>query len=97
MKNKLFLLMLVTGFSFVKADAQYVRSKPGFSVNLSIGSRERVQHRGSVWVGPEWEWRGDRYVEIPGHWERERFGSRWIPGHWAGSRRGYRWIPGHWR
>src|SRR6266496_1744226 len=44
---------------------------------------ERVgPRRGSVWIGGNYEWRGDRYVWVGGHWEPERGGFRWQAGRW---------------
>jgi len=97
MKKKLFVMLLLSGLLYINADAQFVRRRPVFSINVNAG-HDRAPNRGAVWVGPEWEWRGGRYVEVPGHWIKpERMGTRWIPGHWNNTRRGSRWIPGHWR
>jgi hypothetical protein len=98
MKKILFVIIVLLGFLLIKADAQYVRRKPGFSVNISIGAPGPAPYSGAIWVAPEWEWRGGRYVEVPGHWVRPaRHGAIWINGGWAYSKRGYRWRRGHWK
>jgi hypothetical protein len=96
MKKTVLVIMVVLGLSLMKADAQYVRSKPGFSLNISIGAPGPPPYRDAIWVGPEWEWRHGHYVEVPGHWVRRGRGA-WISGDWVQHRRGYRWHRGHWR
>jgi hypothetical protein len=95
MKKIIVCVALLAGLSYYKADAQWVRRRPAFGVGVSVGP---APYPGAIWVGPEWEWRGGRYVEVPGYWARPK-GPRayWVPGHWKATRRGERWIPGHWR
>jgi hypothetical protein len=97
MKKILIVAIALLGLSIVKADAQYVRVKPGFSVGITIGAPGPAPYSGAIWIGPEWRWRGSRYVEVPGYWARPGRYHAWIPGHWRYARRGYRWVPGHWR
>lgn len=55
-----------------------------------------VQPRpGHVWIRGHYEWR-NRWVWVPGHWERARAGQHWVPGKW--ERRGNRWVwqKGYW-
>jgi hypothetical protein len=92
MKKIIIALVIIVASIFNKAQAQFVRQRPSFSVNVAVG---RPPFAGAIWIGPEWEWRGGRYVEVPGYWARP--GRVWIPGHWKMTRRGERWIPGHWR
>lgn len=97
MKKIVFVVITLLGLSLLKADAQYVRRKPGFSVHISVGAPGPAPYGGAIWVAPEWSWRGGRYVEVPGYWERPGSHHGWISGHWKYTRRGYRWVPGHWR
>lgn len=99
MKKIVFVVMLLLGLTLLKADAQYVRRKPGFSVNISFGAPGPPLYAEGVWVRPEWGWRGGHYVEVPGHWVRApRRGSVWVSGGWVYSHhRGYRWRRGYWR
>ncbi|SRR5260221_7145007 len=99
MKKILLALIVFLGFSLLKADAQYVRRKPVFSVNVNVGAPAPRPYPEAIWVGPEWEWRGGSYVEVPGHWVRPaRRGGVWVSGGWIYSHhRGYRWGRGHWR
>ena len=97
MKRIFIVATIMLGFSLLKADAQYVRRKPSFSVNVSIGAPGPAPYGGAIWVGPEWAWRDGRYVEVPGYWEKPGRHHGWVPGHWKRGRWGYRWIPGHWR
>ena len=97
MKRTIILAGILIGLSFTEANAQYVRVRPGFSVGITIGAPGPAPYNGAIWIGPEWTWRGGRYVEVPGYWARPRRYHAWIPGHWRYARRGYRWVPGHWR
>lgn len=98
MKKLILVFAVVLGLSAMKANAQYVRVRPNFSIGVHIGAPNPAPYTGAIWVAPEWRWRGGRYVEVPGHWERpHRHRDMWVPGHWQDTRRGYRWIPGHWR
>jgi hypothetical protein len=98
MKKVIILCIMAFGLSLTKADAQYVRRKPGFSIGISIGNRPPAPYQGAVWIGPEWTWRNGRYVEVAGHWARPHKGYRtWREGHWRSTRRGYRYYPGHWQ
>jgi hypothetical protein len=98
MKKILTITILLLGLSIFKADAQYVRVRPGFSIGITVGSPRVAPFAGAIWIGPEWVWRRGHYVEVPGHWVRPMRHHRvWIPGHWHYSRRGYRWIHGYWR
>ena len=98
MKKMIFLCILASALYLPKADAQYVRRKPGFSIGISIGAPAQRPYDDAIWVGPEWTWRNGRYVEVPGHWVRaRRQGDAWRNGEWRYTRnRGYRWVPGHW-
>lgn len=97
MKKILIAVITMLGLSLLKADAQYVRRRPGFSVSVSVGAPGPPPYAGAIWIGPEWTWRGGQYVEVPGYWARPGRHRGWAVGHWRNSRRGYRWIPGHWR
>jgi hypothetical protein len=95
--KKIFLVSSLLFGLWLAAGAQYVRVRPGFSVGVSIGAPGPMPYRGAIWIGPEWSWRGGRYVEVPGYWARPRHHRAvWIPGHWVYSRRGYRWKQGRW-
>jgi len=45
---------------------------------------------GHVWIPGYWDWRGNRYVWVRGHWERERHGYYWHPNRWV--ERDGRWM-----
>jgi hypothetical protein len=56
------------------------------------------EHRDWVWQPGFHRWDGNRYVWVPGHYERPPHPhARWIEGHWANRGGGYVWIDGHWR
>jgi hypothetical protein len=56
---------------------------------------ERVRpRRGFVWVEGGYDWRGRRYVRLPGHWERIRQGRQWHGGHWQWQGDHYAWARG---
>ncbi len=99
MKKTVSVIIVVLGLSLLKADAQYVRKKPGFSVNISIGAPGPAPYRDAIWVGPEWVWSHGRYVEVPGHWVKpSRHSASWVTGRWEyNNRHGYRWHKGYWK
>lgn len=54
--------------------------------------------RGYVWVSGAYEWNGERWDWVSGHWERPvRASAVWVPGEWRQTRGGWYWDPGHWR
>ena len=99
MKKIMFVIIVLLGLSLVKADAQYVKRKPVFSINLSVGAPGPPPYREAIWIEPQWRWRNGRYVEVAGHWAKApRRGSTWVAGRWAyTNRRGYRWHNGYWK
>lgn len=99
MKKIFFVFIVLMGLSLLKADAQYVRRKPVFSVNINVGAPGPPPYPEAVWVGPEWTWRNGRYVEVGGHWVKPtRRGGVWVTGGWAYTKhRGYRWRRGYWK
>lgn len=81
-----------------QAGAQHVRVRLGFPAGVVVKAPGPAPFRSAIWIGPEWQWRGGRYVHVPGYWARpSRYGATWVPGHWKYTRRGYRWVPGRWR
>jgi hypothetical protein len=54
------------------------------------------QKAGYVWVTGRWNWKGDKYEWVPGHWERTRANKKWREGRW--EKRGDRWayVDGAW-
>jgi hypothetical protein len=73
----------------------YVREAPPREIVEVIGPAPSPQH---VWIAGHYDWRGDRYVWLPGRYEVVREGyRRWEPGHWEHDRNGYFWIEGRWR
>lgn len=89
---------MVLGLSLVKANAQYVRERPRFSLSISVGNPGPPPFSGAIWVGPEWQWRENRYVEVPGYWAHpRRHYTTWQSGEWYGNdRKGYKWRKGRW-
>jgi len=99
MKKIVLIAAVALCFTTMQSNAQYVRTKPGWSINLSIGNRPQPPAANYIWVEPEWQWRGGRYVEVPGHWVAPAPRRRgWVQGSWQyNKRRGYRWREGHWQ
>ncbi|MFN8290226.1 MAG: hypothetical protein U0U70_08220 [Chitinophagaceae bacterium] len=98
MKAKVLLIGLGLLIAGITANAQRVGVRLNFSVGTRIGPPGPAPYGGAIWIGPEWQWRRGRYVEVPGYWASpRRYGAVWVPGHWKYSRRGYRWVPGRWR
>ena len=51
---------------------------------------------GHVWVRGRWNWNGNRWVWMPGHWERERAGYVWQDGRWEQRGNQWVWVEGQW-
>jgi WXXGXW repeat (2 copies) len=98
MKRIVLTVALIAGLATVQANAQHARVRLDFPVGIVVHPGAPAPDRESIWIGPEWVWRGGQYVAVPGHWERpRRHGAAWIPGHWDRRRHGWFWVPGHWR
>ena len=67
MKKIIFAAIMLLSLSIFRANAQFVRTKPVFSVGVSVGTPGPAPYGGAVWIGPEWTWHGNRYVEVPGY------------------------------
>jgi hypothetical protein len=50
----------------------------------------------AVWIPGHWNWDGDTWTWISGHWVKKPKG-KWVEGHWAKRRHGHVWVPGHWK
>jgi hypothetical protein len=56
-----------------------------------------VQPRaGYVWVRGHWEWRGDQWFWVDGHWDRARTGYTYMEGHWEQRGNRWHWVEGRW-
>jgi len=96
MKRILIVLTLVLGLN-VLANAQHVRVRMSFPVNITIGAPGHVPFRGAIWIGPEWRWQRGHYVCVPGYWARPQRHRAYVGGYWRHGRHGYVWVPGRWR
>lgn len=61
-----------------------------------VYTRPVAPYPNAIWIPGEWEWRGDHYVKVPGHWVRPT-NRVWVEGHWREAPGGYVWVRGHWR
>jgi hypothetical protein len=52
--------------------------------------------RGFVWVNGYWDWQGDNYVWVGGHYERERRGQRWRDRRWEDRNGEWVSVDGGW-
>jgi hypothetical protein len=85
---------LVTG-CVARAGRLYVRVPPP---PLTVEVRGVAPGPEHVWIEGYHRWDGDRYVWVPGHWDRRpRAGAAWVAGHWGHDRHGWYWVEGHWR
>lgn len=96
MKKIIIALTLVIGVQAM-ADAQHVRVRMNFPVNISIGAPDPSPYRGAIWVGPEWRWQRGEYMCVPGYWSRPQRHRVYRGGYWRHGRGGYVWVPGRWR
>ena len=54
--------------------------------------------RDFVWVSGYHRWDGNRYVWVPGHYERPPHGHHvWVAHHWEHRHDGWVLVEGHWR
>ena len=98
MKIRIIVMMVLLTTALSGLKAQHVSVRLSFPAGVHTRAVGRTPYKGAIWIGPEWQWRGGRYVSVPGYWVKPgRYGAVWVPGHWQHSRRGYRWVPGHWR
>ena len=93
------MALLVAGLSFAatnvnaQEDHHYVSKHP----YATVGKRPARPSPHHVWVGSEWEWRDNKYVETPGHWDTPPAGHKtWVAGRWSTTKRGQYWVKGHW-
>ncbi|MBI3680756.1 MAG: YXWGXW repeat-containing protein [Acidobacteria bacterium] len=53
---------------------------------------------GYAWVDGYYDWRGARYVWMPGAWVKPpRPHAVWTPGYWRPHGHSHVWVAGHWR
>ena len=98
MKIKLLVGLFLFAAAVQESKAQHVRMRMQFPSGVTVIAPGPAPFRGAVWIGPEWQWRGGRYVHVPGYWSKPHpRHSRWAPGRWKHGRRGYVWAPGRWR
>lgn len=98
MKKVVMITALVTMIGAFSSQAQRVRVRLDFPAGVAIAAPTPAPFAGAIWIGPEWNWRGGRYVCTPGYWAHPHARrSYWAPGHWQYTRRGYSWRGGHWR
>lgn len=96
MKRVFLIMTLVLGIGAC-VNAQRVRARIDFPVNITIGAPGPPPFAGAVWIGPEWRWQQDQYVAVPGYWARPTPRRAWVNGYWVRGHRGYMWRPGRWR
>ena len=54
--------------------------------------------RGYVWIAGYHQYQGDRYVWVPGRWDRPpRAHAVWVAHHWVHHHDGWVLVEGHWR
>ncbi len=63
-----------------------------------VERRPPPPERGFVWIGGYHRWDGERYVWVPGRWERPpREHAVWVAHHWVHRSGGWVLVEGHWR
>jgi hypothetical protein len=93
-----FALMVLFMTTMFSADAQRMGVRLNFPLGVHIRPASPAPFGGAVWIGPEWTYRGGRYVHAPGYWGRPAHSRAvWVPGYWKYKRRGYVWVSGRWR
>ncbi|HEY2150537.1 MAG TPA: YXWGXW repeat-containing protein [Vicinamibacterales bacterium] len=73
----------------------YVRIGPPAPI---VETRVVAPGPGYVWVGGYHRWDHNRYVWVPGHWNRPpHHHAVWVSPHWSHNNHGYYMTNGHWR
>ena len=63
-----------------------------------VERRPPAPERGFVWVDGYHRWDGERYVWVPGRWDRPpHHGAHWVAHHWVHHHDGWVLVEGHWR
>lgn len=63
-----------------------------------VERRPPPPERGYVWIAGYHNWDGNRYVWVPGRWDRPPHpGARWEAHHWVHRHDGWVLMEGHWR
>lgn len=95
---KKFALAALLAFTLLPAasNAQvYVRIGPPAPI---VEHRPVAPGPGFVWIAGYHRWDGERYVWVPGRWDRPpREHAVWVPHHWVHRHGGWVLIEGHWR
>jgi hypothetical protein len=66
--------------------------------SLAVGIVGARPGPGFVWVDGYHDWRGKRYVWVPGRWHKPpRPHAIWVPGSWGRRGPNHVWIRGYWR
>jgi hypothetical protein len=88
----IFAFTVLPGASFAQV---YVHERPPHEV---YEHRGRAPEHGYVWVHGYHRWDGNRYVWVPGHYDRPpREHAVWVRHHWVHRRGGWVLVEGHWR
>ncbi|SNT07566.1 YXWGXW repeat-containing protein [Granulicella rosea] len=102
MKNQLLIastaVLLAVG-SAVSSQAQIVvRIGPPPPRVVETVPPPPPEHRDWAWHAGYHRWDGNRYVWVPGAYERPPHPHAvWVEGHWDHRGGGYVWREGHWR
>ena len=86
-------LMTACGGGAYYSEGRYRRGAP-----VVYGAYGVAPGPGYVWISPYDDWRGRRYVRVPGRWARPPQGrTYWAPGYWENRGRTRIWIGAQWR
>jgi WXXGXW repeat (2 copies) len=90
------VLMLVAGLTVSAAAAEVVvRIAPPHAI---VEHRSPSPGRDYVWIGGFHNWDGNRYVWVPGRWDRPPHAhGRWEAHRWVKRNGGWVMVEGHWR
>ena len=61
-----------------------------------LGCAREASKAGFVWLHGHWNWPAGKWEGVPGHWERERAGSRFVDGTWELQGGTWVWTEGRW-
>ena len=99
--KRIMMLLAMAGALTIACSAHTVvavRTPPRMPRPVSVGVVGVAPGPGYVWVDGYHDWRGDRYVWVPGRWTRPpRANAVWVPGRFTLRGRSHVWVSGYWR
>lgn len=98
MKRLMLLTLMAGALTACSGRTIVVRNPPPMPRPVRVGVVGYAPGPNYVWVDGYHDWRGNRYVWVPGAWVRPpRAKAVWAPGRFTPRGGNHVWISGHWR